>query len=97
MDPKSRIQELRDNAHVRLSFLPERGVTGMLKPDVSCIRDVIDERLDDEILSHVGCTVEHERLRVDVVEAVDDRPPCPGFSPNPPDSPRQNVTEHTHA
>jgi len=71
----SRIQELRDDPHVCLSFLPERGVTGVLELDLSGVGNVIEERLDDEILSHVSCTVDHERLHVDVVQTVDDCPP----------------------
>jgi len=71
----SRIQELRDDPHVCFSFLPERGVTGVLELDMSGVGNVIEEGLDDEILSHVGRAVDHERLHVDVVEAVDDRPP----------------------
>jgi len=86
----SRIQELRDDPHVCLSFLPERGVTGVFELDVSGARDVIDKRLDDEILGHVCCAVDHERLCFDVVETVDDRPSSPGCDPNPPGQPRQN-------
>ena len=55
--------------------------------------DVGDERLDDEILSHICCAVEYERLRVNIVEAIDDGPSSPGFSPNESDSPCQKVTE----
>ena len=89
----SRIQEPRDDPHVCLSFLPERGVTGVLELDVGGVRNVIDEWLDDEILSHVGRAVDYERLGFDVVQTVDDRPPTSGTRPNPPGSARQNVVE----
>jgi len=50
-------------------------MTGVLELDVSGIGNVIEEGLDDEILSHICRTVDHERLHVDVMETVDDRPP----------------------
>ena len=85
----SRIQELGDDPHVSLSFLPERGVTGMLELDVSGTRDVLDKGLNDGILGHVRCAVDYERFRFDVVQTVDDRPSSSWCGPNPTGQPRQ--------
>jgi len=46
-------------------------MTGVLELDVRSVRYIVEERLDDEVLSHVGCAVDYERLHVDVVETVD--------------------------